>query len=207
MGKTRERRRKWRVRKKLCQHFGERKVESLALETLKKRWHERCIQYKIDCEKEAEERESIRKRSEIHLEWIRRRKEEHADIVQDIVSMNEEQYDDIKSASPIESNTSPLLLDSVITPIQEDETCTCSSNEVLSMKCKDKVSKARHERDKALFLARHYRDIAEESQSEKRILKCELEGRIEVVRNFWRNKVIEGSTRSGKILRAALIRK
>ena len=36
---------------KIFHHFDERKVESLAIETLKKRWHEHCIQYKIDCEK------------------------------------------------------------------------------------------------------------------------------------------------------------
>ena len=98
------------------------------------------------------------------------------------------------------------ILDSVVTPIQEEQ-CTCSSDAVLMVKCKDKVHTARHERDQALFLARHYRNIAEEKQSEKRILKSNLEGQIEIVRNFWRNKIVEGDTRSGRILRAALIRK
>ena len=58
-----------------------------------------------------------------------------------------------------------------------------------------------------LSLARLHRDMAETSQAQKRILKAELENKNELVRNFWRNKVVEGSTRSGKMLRAALIRK
>ena len=60
-----------------------------------------------------------------------------ADIVKNAVSMNEDVYDDIKTTPPplIQSNTSPLLLDSVITPIQEEETCTCSSDAVVTMKC------------------------------------------------------------------------
>ena len=110
-------------------------MESLALESLKKRWHERCVKYKIDCEKAAEEREQMQRENEISLECIRKHKQEHADFIQNTVSMNEDVYHDIKTASPIQSNTSPLLLDSVITPIEEDEMCTCASNELLSMKC------------------------------------------------------------------------
>ena len=98
----------------------------------------------------------------------------------------------VQSPNRAATNISPLLLDSVITPIQEDETCTCSSDAVLTMKCKDEVRRARHECNKALYLAQHYRNLAEESQSEKRILKSELEGQIEVVINFWRNKIVEG---------------
>ena len=34
-----------------------------------------------------------------------------------------------------------------------------------------------------------------------------LDGKIEIVRDFWRNKIVEGGSRSGKMLRASLIRK
>ena len=50
------------------------------------------------------------------------------------------------------------------------------------------------------------RDDVENSQMEKRALKHDLESKIETVRNFWRNKIVEGSSQSGRILRAALIR-
>jgi len=102
-------------------------------------------------------------------------------------------------------DTSPLLLDAVLTPISE---CVCSclpENSVHAIHCKQQVQSARQERDQALSLARHCRDLAEASQAEKRTLKSELEGKIELVRNFWRNKVV-GHSRSGQILRAALIR-
>jgi hypothetical protein len=45
--------------------FDESRIESLALESLKKQWHERCVQYKIDCKKAAEEREQMQKKNEI----------------------------------------------------------------------------------------------------------------------------------------------
>ena len=60
------------------------------------------------------------------------------------------------------------------------------------------------ERDRALSLARIYRDMTETSQSEKRIMKSKLEKKIETVRDFWRNKLVEGTSRSGRMLRAAL---
>ena len=50
----------------------------------------------------------------------------------------------------------------------------------------------------------HYRDIAEDGQTEEQKLKHELE-KVELVRNVWRNKVMEGGSRSGMMLRAALI--
>ena len=68
------------------------------------------------------------------------------------------------------------------------------------------MHEARKERDYALITARQWRDKAESAQAEKRKLKNEMEKTVEVVRDFWRNKVVEGESRSGKILRAALIR-
>ena len=78
---------------------------------------------------------------------------------------------------------------------------------LLQCNVKKNLRKARYESNQALSLAQHYRNVAEERQSEKRNLKSELEQQVEVVRDFWRNKVIEGSSRSGRILRAALSRK
>ena len=41
----------------------------------------------------------------------------------------------------------------------------------------------------------------------KKIVKADLENKVELVHNLWRDKVVEESTRSGKMLRAALIGK
>ena len=96
-------------------------------------------------------------------------------------------------------STSPLL-----TPISEPvDNCLCKN----SLHCKQQLQRARKKRDQALSLARCYRDLAEARQAEKRALKNELDERIELVRDFWQNKVVEGGSRSGQILRAALVRR
>ena len=97
------------------------------------------------------------------------------------------------------------MLDSLLSPISEP-TSSCTNSPVHSARCKQLLKSARKERDKALSLARVYRDMAETSQTQKRILKANLEKKVEIVRDFWRNKVVEGSTRSGKMLRAALLK-
>lgn len=67
-------------------------------------------------------------------------------------------------------DTSPLLLDAVLTPISE---CVCSclpENSVHAIHCKQQVQSARQERDQVLSFAHHYRDLAEASQAEERTL-------------------------------------
>ena len=94
-------------------------------------------------------------------------------------------------------NTKPLLLDAVVVPITESSTAI---HERLLLE-------AREECDNALLVARQCRDLAETAQAEKRDVKYELEKRVEVVRDFWRSKVVEGGSRSGLMLRASLLRK
>lgn len=50
-----------------------------------------------------------------------------------------------------------------------------------------------------------YRDLAETLKKEKRELQNRLQTQTEVVRDFWRNKIFEGGSRGGKILRASLL--
>ena len=99
----------------------------------------------------------------------------------------------------------PLILDEIVTPISEP-TCNCSPMAGPSC-CKQQLEIARKERDNALLIARQYRDLAETSRTERRREKYELEQKVELVRNFWRNKIIEGNSRSGQMLRAALLKK
>ena len=83
------------------------------------------------------------------------------------------------------NTTSPLLLDSVVTPMVEpSRSCT---NIIVAAQCKQLLQSARQERDNGTG------DIAEECQTEKRRLKHKLEERVELLRNFWRNKVEGGS--------------
>lgn len=51
-----------------------------------------------------------------------------------------------------------------------------------------------------LFQARFFRDRCEQLNQKIRQLETEKEG----VRYFWRNKVLEGNTRAGEILKRAI---
>jgi len=76
------------------------------------------------------------------------------------------------------------------------------------MDCKfiQQINAAKHERNGALQVAQIYRDLAENIQKEKRKVQEELESRMETVHNFWRNQVVEGQSRAGQKLRAALFK-
>lgn len=60
---------------------------------------------------------------------------------------------------------------------------------------------------KALEQVRYYRNLAEKLRKEKRNTVLVLNDKIELVRDFWRNKILEGSTRAGKMVQRALNRK
>ena len=59
------------------------------------------------------------------------------------------------------------------------------------------------DRDKALSDALHYRNLAERLHVEKLEIKMRMNKRIETVRDFWRNQILEGQSRSGRIVKAA----
>ena len=105
------------------------------------------------------------------------------------------------------------MIDSVPIPVEED--LPHPSNNIVSVSMsKEAIMKAKAERNDALLLARHYRDVAETLKLENKHLRKDMEGRISDVRKqaatdisnmkeFWRNQIIEGGSRAGKILRAA----
>ena len=122
------------------------------------------------------------------------------------VQLNEVRYESISAKSTVKG-TSPLLLDAVVTPIAEGSSSQCNNNSILALQYEEELKKARKKRDEALFLPCHYRNLAEKSQTDKRLLKISLEKQVETVRDFWRNKVVEGDSRSGRMLRNSLITK
>ena len=179
--------------------------KSLAIKNLKKRWQERCIKYNDYVNQEAEYEEREKRKQLHHAAFKEARAVEHASHLKKVESIEEEYH----SITQDNQETGPLLLDAVITPVIEKKiTCGCSGEStVLVAQCKEEVEAARRERNRALAVARQYRDMAEASITKRRQMKSELEERMEVVRNFWHNNVIEGGSRSGRILRAALIKK
>ena len=117
-----------------------------------------------------------------------------------------EQYRVIAEQS-LHNNSSVLLLDEVLLPLEEPIVNPLTQeNPVYHSWYQKQVNLARQERDHAILLARHYRNKAEESVSEKRTIQHRLESEVEVTCNFWRNKIIKGNSCAGIILGAALLR-
>ena len=69
---------------------------------------------------------------------------------------------------------------------------------------KSYVATVMAERNEALAEYKHYRDIAERLQKEKRQLHNELSQKCERVRDFWCNTLLEGGSRGGLMVREAL---
>ena len=67
------------------------------------------------------------------------------------------------------------------------------------------IHKAEDERDRALVEAKKYRDLAETLKKETRETEQMYNNRVEIVRDFWRSKIIEGDSRGGKMVRASLL--
>ncbi len=97
------------------------------------------------------------------------------------------------------SEIGPLVLSDVLVPIQELECDTTCMSQMERTDCRVIVQEAREERDEALRLAQHFRNIAEQTASQKQHLHCEFLSRVETVRDFWRNMIVEGGSRSGII--------
>jgi len=118
----------------------------------------------------------------------------------------EQNYKTMAEESCIE-DSNVLLLDEVLIPLEETEVDPfCKNYPVHHSWYKEQVGLARQERDNALILARHYRNKAKETVTEKRAMQHKLEKKVELTRDFWRNKVVEGNSCSGTMLRAALLR-
>ena len=173
---------------------------------MRERWNERSKLYKasvaadIEEEKRREEENRIQNEQRMHERALLSL--EHERRVEEIDELYEAE---IRSAK--RSDTAPLLLGTVLSPVVEKPPVCQLGFHRQSAKCDKLIQEARTERDQALLIARQYRNVAEATRAEKRELQCELEKKIEVVRDFWRNKVVEGGSRSGLILRAALLRK
>ena len=104
----------------------------------------------------------------------------------------------------------PQIHDAVVVPIEESLPsilCVCENSNVCTRQCHEYILKARAERNDALMLLSHYRNMMESMEKEKQEIQKQMEARVEYIKHFWRDQVIEGSSRAGKILRAALIRK
>ena len=60
------------------------------------------------------------------------------------------------------------------------------------------------ERDTAVKTICLLRNKVEDLQSRNRKLYCEMNDKIDTIRNFWQNRLVEGDTRSGMFVKLAV---
>ena len=110
--------------------------------------------------------------------------------------------------SEMENNCSPsLLLPAIVQPSEQITVhIQSSNNEIEKVAVKKCIENLVDERDAAIKTVRYLRNQVEDLQSRNRKLYCEMNDKIDTVRNFWRNRLVEGDTRSGTCVKLAVQR-
>lgn len=79
------------------------------------------------------------------------------------------------------------------------------SNDVIeNLSAKQYIESLREERNIAIRSARLLRSLVDELRRKNRKLHCDMHDKIDTVRDFWRNNLVEGSSRSGLCVKLAL---
>ncbi len=161
-----------------------------------------------------EESHEIREKEKLNVSMLEYKKgclERDKQCRQEIRSVQESVYLDVSTASHVTTNDDALLLPLQLVP-SRDETLKLPDHILKDVSGVDRLAVSsfiHQEREitkKALEKAQFYRDLAERIQTEKREKVHELNDKIELVRNFCRNKICEGSSRAGKLVQKALLK-
>ena len=163
------------MKKKFIHRSVREEWEGLAEAAMKKRWHERCL--KSHAIHMAEKQRAVEMKERRNLLLAERRELNDLEMVRrkHAVEQTEQSYNAlIQNDIGDNISTSPLLLDKVITPICEPS-CSCTTDNVLDKThCNALLQDARKERDRAISLARQFRDLAETSRTETRTIQSLL---------------------------------
>ena len=172
--KQNNKRKKYRAR-----HKASKVVAKMLENGLRKRWRERREQFEKERELEIKEAEMLaNQRREEHARSLEEKAHEIRSISNDQISTNVDYIDTCYHLE--ESDAGTLNLPSC-------HTCNCTTTP-----------------SNALRKAAYYRDMAEELKKDNRKLRVEMSERIETVRKFWRNSILEEGTRAGKMIMLAL---
>ncbi len=126
---------------------------------------------------------------------------------EEILSVQGSVYREVCELSLNSSNDEALLLPSVVVPDSVTSDDIISRLNVTGMERVTIASCIQLEREKtkkALQDAQFFRNVAERLKTEKRELASKMSDKVELVRDFWRNTVREGSSRAGKMVQRAL---
>ena len=181
----------------------EKKAWELRLENeLCKRWKERREEY----EKGEKKDELDDKEQEATSHLMLQQSEEWGQIEkrcrQEIASVQAHVYEEVSKASLDTSNDDDLLLPSVVDTDTciTDEICQLDLTGIQRVAIASAILQEREKTKKALQDAECYRNLAEKLKTEKRELASKMNDKVELVRDFWRNTIREGCTRTGKMV-------
>jgi hypothetical protein len=174
------------------------------------RWKKRHEQYS----KAEEDERLLVQEQEANCDAMIHQNEEYKHIEsicwRDIATCQQILYDKVADDTLHESYDA-LLLPSVNVPdtsystaTQEDLALQVSIKGVYRVAVVSAVQLERQKTRKALLEARHYRNLSERLRKEKCELTSSMNEKVELIRDFWRNNVKEGSTRGGKMVQKAL---
>ena len=200
----RAKRKRYRSTKK--QRRKERWEESL-INSMRARWKQRRLEYEKDLQ--DSEAACLLQQQEANDKKIQDEQcqAEEAKCKMELLSSQQHLYDEVAVASEQET-TDALLLPSLDIPANSCspvlDSIPASISGIDRVAVMSVIEAERKKTLKAYHEAQHYRNLSEKIRTEKRELSNSLNHKLEVVRNFWRNNVKEGSTRAGRILQMAL---
>ena len=197
-------------RKRYRQTKKRRLWEDKLRKEVEKKWKARTLAYNAEVEQEKLDQEREERLRQSMQEYRKTCMEKDRQCRQEILFVQETVYKEVSTASQDEKSGNALLLPTVSVP--EDTNCDLKKlgihiTGIDRVAITSAIQEERQRTKKALERARFYRDLAERIKAKKREEVNELNHKIELVRNYWRNKVYEGSSRAGRLVQKALLSK
>ena len=199
--------------------------ETALVESMCQRWRERRLLYEKEeeelnkmeeekkCDKEEEDNEcrTCLELSTAHDEFVNKGTNEEVTFYMQLLPSGRIQEFSHVTETPFDT----LVLPTVCIPDCKHESAQEISAKVpiadlSSLDSVSTISFIQNIQDRttdALSLAQYYRNIAEQMRKEKLEMKDVMNKKVESVRNFWRNCIMEGKTRAGRIVYNSLTMK
>ena len=110
------------------------------------------------------------------------------------IEQTAEQHNEVEKEYNMSVESTTNSVPSVLIPIEEKEPFSYAPSVISHMEQQCIIKQATKDRDQALMEAKYYRNLAETFKTEKRDIEQAYAKRV---RDFWRNKIVEGDSRGG----------
>ena len=178
------------------------------MQSVSSRWTERHRKY-IQSEREEELGTCEDRADKISIQQEREYKRIGKKCQDEIASCQKQEYEKLADDS-VSDDINALLLPSTSQSSSdppEDLAASLGLTGVARVFFQDSIQLEREKRMKAVREAQLYRDLAEKMRREKRNIVSGMNEKIELVRDFWRNNIKEGTSRAGTMVKKALLKK